>query len=159
MNRKITIFFGTLLLACSLSGAVLAKDGQHCRHYAPDKAFGRGYDHLLDGLGLTEEQESQINEIRQAKREKMSGSWEKRKDFHKELMEAVENNASEKELRKLIEKQNAARTDKMVEMLKTRQQILAVLTDDQRVKLKEKRQKMMEKMEQRMDNKPSPSEH
>lgn len=155
MKRYTTIFFGAVLLAFGLSGTVLANDNEHCRHAGPPgEHFGRGFERLIDDLGLTEEQMDQVKAIRQESHDKMEKNWNQGKDFRKELMDAVDNNASDKELRKLIEQQNAAHTEQMLAMLKTHRQILSVLTDEQRAKLKEKRQQMMEKMEERMDKRP-----
>ena len=148
MKRTTKLLAATALLTCALSGAVLAGDKERCRHLGPPGApFDRGFERLLNDLDLSEQQLDRIKEIRGARHEKLADGWQEHREFRERLMEAVHNNASERELRKLLEQQSSAHIDKMVEMLKTHQQILAVLTDEQRATLEEKRQHMLEKME------------
>lgn len=131
------ILAGTLLL--SGTGAALAYGGGHfgkddCRH------SGGAAMHGLKRLdNLSDEQRDQIKGIMRGQRDVMRDRMTDMRDSRMALRDAMQKGADEATLRPMAEKQGAMVTEMIMARAKVRNQIQAVLTEEQRQQLEQMR--------------------
>ena len=167
---KTTIF--TALMVLSLTTALYAGEGRReGRHSKDGDSVKNGQSHkrkehesrgkkMMKNLGLSEDQKEQVKDIHKAYKDKIKAAHksmsESRKAFRKLSLSDDVNEAELRELSKKI-------SDSMVELavLKNaiRNEMKAVLTEDQQEKFKQKRAEMKERMKKRMKNRKQRRKH
>ncbi|MGM0593445.1 MAG: Spy/CpxP family protein refolding chaperone [Pseudomonadota bacterium] len=130
------ILAGSLLLGGT--GAALAYGGGHfgkggCGHHGGSMHGVKRLDNLSDG------QRDQIRAIMSEQREAMRDRKDKMRDSRRALREAMQQGADEATLRPLAEKQGAAVTEMIMARARVRNQIHALLTEEQRQQLEQQR--------------------
>ncbi|KLV07539.1 periplasmic repressor CpxP [Photobacterium aquae] len=125
---------------------------------------GKGACGMHDGkqmfrqLDLSDEQKSQLQEMRKANREAMKSEWAKHhgemRANHQQMQKLVlADNFDEAAVRSLAEKMTEQQVERRVEMLKHRHDMLNVLTADQKAKYQQLQAERMEKCEARIADK------
>ena len=157
MNKIANVLISGLFVVGMLASVSALADDHRCRDgFAGGHSRGfshQGIEKLVDKLDLSDEQAAEIKAIReQAKSERLDrkDAMADRYEHRRELMDAVHNGASEREVRKLVEQQNEQRLEQILARAEVHQQMLAVLNDEQRVELEELREKRLEKMDRKM---------
>jgi len=162
MKRSIRILMFTGIAAASLSlvtAGVNAQQGHimfNTRMPPPDMdggpvgMHGFGHGHMRDmdimrmaeRLGLSQDQRDKIGKIIDEARPKMRKNGFDMMDNHKELHALMqEDKMDDKKLRSLTRRQGDLMADMMYQQMKMRSDIRAVLTDEQREKMKERKGK------------------
>ncbi|CCQ09945.1 envelope stress induced periplasmic protein [Pseudoalteromonas luteoviolacea B = ATCC 29581] len=130
MNTKKILLAGFVGLGLALSSGVTAKghDGGH-------EAFILKH-RIAQKLGLTESQKSEIQQILEQGRELIATLGGDRQ-AHLEQLKALLNDATfdETKARAILQGQQPEQLEIQIEQLRTRHQVLQVLTDEQRVLL------------------------
>jgi Spy/CpxP family protein refolding chaperone len=134
-KHLVAILAGTLLIGTT--GAVLASGDYHnrerCGHHG-------GSMHGLKRLdNLSDEQRDQIKAIMREQRDAMRDRRDEMRDSRRALRDAMQQGADEATLRPLAEKQGAMVTEMIMERAKVRNNINAVLTEEQRKQLEQQR--------------------
>ena len=147
--KKIVI--GTVAAAVMVAGAILvvAQRG----HKGPG-GFGRGGDHMLGmmahGLGLTDDQKGKVKSIVDASRTEAEPLVQQLRDNHKNLETlGTDGTFDQAKTEALAGEQAAIMSKLIVERQKTKAQIFALLTDEQKAKAAEMRQKFGDRMKGR----------
>ncbi len=154
MNKK--IFLGVtaiiLVVAAGLAGTVLAQGPG--RGFGPGPGFGRHSGwmlrHMTKELNLTTDQQTQIKNIMQAEKAKVQPLMQQLRQNEQAQDAAINSNFDEAQVRTFASQQAQIMTDLIVEKQRTKSQIYAVLTPEQRQKAQQLRQEHQQKMQQRM---------
>ncbi|WP_193164546.1 Spy/CpxP family protein refolding chaperone [Microbulbifer hainanensis] len=107
------------------------------------------FERMADKLDLTEGQKAQLKANMEANREAHKAQREQMHELHKQLREAIESGADQATLDKLGAQLGKLEVAKMQEMQKMHEQFEAILTDEQKAKLKEMKAQHMERWEER----------
>lgn len=139
------------LFAISASFAQPGQGGHRGRGFGPGPGPGMGPFgglRMLRELNLSDEQRQEIRGIMQTARE--SGVQKQLMDARKALQDAVENpTLDENNIRNLADQLGVAEGNAAVERAHIRQQILQILTDEQRQELEKMQAETKQKMEKR----------
>ena len=156
MKKKLVIAAAALPMMFATAGAYAFGGKGGCGMDGPKGHFDRD---VLRQLDLTEEQKDKLRDLRDAKRDEMQAKRDEFKDTriaemkaHHQAVQALVladdfDEAKAQELAKaMIEKQS----DRRVEKMKTKHEMLSILTEEQKAKLKDLQAERMEKMSGKM---------
>lgn len=145
---KTSIIIASLLLL-ALSGGVLAEHhGKKCDHEGHGMHHRGGGTAMLDqAVGLTDEQKVAVENVHNKYKEEMKSIGGKRKGDHWGLMALDPNDANYETKVQELAKENAKIAEqKTLLRAKKHAEVMAILTDEQKQKLKEHRKEMKSKM-------------
>ena len=150
MHKK---FFATIVIVLA-AAAGLAAYAQH-----PGRGFGRhrGWmlQHMTKQLNLTEAQQTQIKSIMADSRTRMKPLMQQLHQNQQAQNANINGTFDEAQARAFAGKQAQVMTDLMVERQRTKSQIYAVLTPDQRAKaqqlMQERKQRRQEHLKKSLD--------
>jgi len=157
-------FKSPLIVGLLMSGLVLAggayagQDSKPCPDHPPMHKFGpeqggRAMGHMMKELNLTEAQQAQLKTQREAQEQNRKARFEKMKTAREALHQAVESGASDAKLKSLAADIGKLESENALDMAKSQQAFMAILTPEQKQKMEKMRaehqQKMQERMEQR----------
>lgn len=139
-----------LVVAAGLAGTVLAQ--------GPGREFGPGFrhhggwmlGHMTKELNLTADQQSQIKSIMQAERSKTQPLMQQLRQNEQAQNATITGNFDEEQARTFANKQTQIMSDLIVEKQRTKSQIYAVLTPEQRQKAQQLMQQRQQKRQQWM---------
>lgn len=145
--KKIVI--GTIATAVIVAGAIFVV-AQRGGHKGPG-GFGRGGDHMIGmmahGLGLSDEQKGKVKEIVEASRANVEPLVQQLRDTHKNLeVLGTDGSLDQAKTEALAAEQAGIMSKLIVEKQKAKAQVFALLTDEQKAKAAEMRQKFGERM-------------
>ena len=149
-TRKVLVLPIVIAAGLFSVGAAQADSGWFGKgkHDRGERQYER-MEHLSDMLDMTEEQEGQLKAILKSAKEDRKSTKVSRKQMRKEMMLM---SPDDPEFMTKVEQQAdvaaAQMKSKMISFAKTRQEIHAILTDEQKQKMK----RMMEKRMKRMDD-------
>jgi protein CpxP len=144
--KKVTIaIIAVIVLAVGAIFVVAQKSGKH-----GGDGFGRGAHRgsgmMLRGLDLTDEQKAQVKQIMEASKTKVQPVFEGLKANHQKLQDLTANGAfDEAQVTAVANEQAALSAQLIVERERTKSQVFALLTDAQKAKAAEMRDKMKER--------------
>lgn len=135
-----------LVVAAGMAGTLLAQ--------GPGQNFGPGFrhhggwmlKHMTKELNLTTDQQTQIKSIMQAQKSKVQPLMQQLRQNRQAESANITGNFDENQARTFANKQTQLMSDLIVEQERTKSQIYAVLTPEQR----QKAQQLMQQHEQRM---------
>jgi len=153
MKQKILIATAVVLsLAAGLAITAVAQ-GRHGK-------FGRHGDwmlrHMTKELNLTDAQQTQIKSILQAEKTKIQPLMKQLRDNRQAADSNVSGAFDENQARTFANQQAQIMSNLMVEKQRTRSQIYAVLTPDQRAKAKQLMQERQQRRQQHMQKDSQP---
>ena len=158
MKRVKTVLMTIALAGLTLGGISVQAGDQADARYGMDKRHGgekhgggRRMEKMAERLDLSDEQRAEMEKIHQSAGESMAPLHEKMKAGMKAEREALENGASEVELEKLAAETAKARVALMIHRRDVKQQVTAVLTEEQKAKLAEMKAERRAKMEERRE--------
>src|SRR5690348_15604860 len=155
MKKKFFLGLTAIILAAAagLTGTIMAQ--------GPGRGFGPGsrhhvgwmLRHMTKELNLTTDQQNQIKSIMQGERTKTRPLMQQMRQNEQQQNAAINGNFDEAQARAFANKQAQIMSDLIVEKQRTRSQIYAVLTPEQREKaqqlMQERQQKVQERMQKR----------
>lgn len=157
MNKKVFVAVTAIVLAIAagMAGTVFAQ-GPGGRGFGP--GFGPGFGrhggwmlhHMAKELNLTADQQAQIKSIFQAERTKVQPLMQQLRQNEQAQNATVNGNFDEAQARAFASKQTQIMSDLIVEKQRTKSQIYAVLTPEQRQKAQQLMQEHQQKMQERM---------
>lgn len=135
-----------LVVAAGMAGTMLAQ--------GPGQNFGHGFrhhggwmlQHMTKELNLTTDQQTQIKNIMQAQKSKTQPLMQQMRQNRQAEEANITGNFDENQARTFANKQSQIMSDLIVEQERTKSQIYAVLTPEQR----QKAQQLMQQRQQRM---------
>lgn len=152
MKKKFFLGLTAIILAAAagLVGTVMAQ--------GPGRGFGPGFRHnngwmlrhMTKELNLTTDQQTQIKSIMQAEKTKTRPLMQQMRQNEQQQNAAINGNFDEAQARAFASKQAQIMSDLIVEKERTKSQIYAVLTPEQRQKAQQLMQERQQKMQQRM---------
>jgi Spy/CpxP family protein refolding chaperone len=155
MKRSAVLILSIILIA---TGAIFifAQKGDNGEG---NKGFGRhggkhrgGHEFFLRGLDLTDEQQTQVKQIAEASRKKNKSVHEQMRTNHQKLDELTANGAfDEAQVTAIANQQGALSAQMIVEKERTKSQIFALLTDEQKAKAAQIKEQMKERFKNRME--------
>ena len=155
MNKRILFLAVTaiiLAIAAGVGGTVFAQ--------GPGPGFGHGHRHggwmlgrMSKELNLTADQQNQIKSIMQAERSKTQPLMQQMRQNEQAQNATINGNFDEAQARAFAQKQTQIMNDLIVEKQRTKSQIYAVLTPEQRQKALQLMQEHQQKMQERMQKK------
>ena len=145
--KKVTIaIIAIIVLAIGAIFVVAQKSGGH----GFGRGFHRGDEMMLRGLNLTDEQKAQVKQIMEASKTKAQPVFEGLKANHQKLEVLTANGAfDEAHVTAVANEQAALSAQLIVERERTKSQVFALLTDAQKTKASEMRDKMKERFKDR----------
>lgn len=157
--KKIAVAILSCLLIVSGVIFVFAQSGEGAKDFGKRGHRGGGHGFFLRGLDLTDEQKAQFKQIMEASREKNKGVFEQLKANRQKLDEITANGAfDEAQVTAIAQQQAALHAQMIVERERVKAQIFAILTDEQRAKATEMREKMKERFKNKMNRFQSPEQ-
>jgi protein CpxP len=152
MKKKFFLGLTAIILAAAagLVGTVMAQGPG--RGFAPGFRNHNGWmlRHMTKELNLTTDQQTQIKSIMQAEKTKTRPLTQQMRQNEQQQNAAINGNFDEAQARAFANKQAQIMSDLMVEKQRTKSQIYAVLTPEQRQKAQQLMQERQQKMQQRM---------
>ena len=155
MNKRILFLAVTaiiLAIAAGVGGTVLAQ--------GPGPGFGHGHRHggwmlgrMSKELNLTADQQTQIKSIMQTERSKTQPLKQQMRQNEQAQNATINGNFDEAQARAFAQKQTQIMNDLIVEKQRTKSQIYALLTPEQRQKAQQLMQQHQQKMQERMQKK------
>ena len=139
-----------LVVAAGMAGTLLAQ--------GPGQNFGHGFrhhggwmlQHMTKELNLTTDQQTQIKGIMQAQKSKVQPLMQQMRQNRQAEEANITGNFDENQARAFANKQSQIMSDLIVERERTKSQIYAVLTPDQRQKAQQLMQQRQQRMKERM---------
>ena len=110
------------------------------------------FDKIAEQLALTEGQKAQIRADREATLGERKALRQQSRELRKQIQVALREGADQSALDGYAAELGALEVQKMQQRHQSRQQFLAVLTDEQKAELEALKQKRMEKHQQRMQD-------
>ena len=152
MKKKFFLGLTAIILAAAagLAGTAMAQ--------GPGRGFGPGFRHhsgwmlrhMTKELNLTTDQQNQIKNIMQAEKTKTRPLMQQMRQNEQQQNAAINGNFDEAQARAFASKQAQIMSDLIVEKQRTKSQIYAVLTPEQRQKAQQLMQERQQKIQQRM---------
>jgi len=128
--------------------------GDHAKHGERGARGGRGGGMMFRGINLTEDQKAKIKTISESFRERTKGLHQELRGKRQELHQAGDNGTFNESLATQKLTETAGLQAKLMgERFKMRQEMLAVLTADQKTQLEQKRAEMKAKRAERGERK------
>jgi len=162
VNKKLFLVPVALILAVAagLAGTVFAQG------HGPESGFGRhgGWmlKHMAKELNLTDAQQAQIKTIMQAERPKIKPLMQQLRQNEQAQNAAINGEFNEQQARAFAQKQTQIMNDLIVEKQRTKSQIYAVLTPEQRQKalqlMQQREQRHQERMQKKSQQQAQPSQ-
>ena len=154
--KKITVAILSIILVAMGAMFIFAQNGGNAEG---KQGFGKrgghkrgGHGLFLRGLDLTDEQKAQVKTVTEASREKTKSLHEQLKASREQLDQATANGAfDEAQVTALAQAQAALHAQMIVEKERVKSQIFALLTDEQKAKASEMREKMKERFKNRLN--------
>jgi len=139
-----------LVVAAGMAGTLLAQ--------GPGQNFHRGFrhhdgwmlQHMTKELNLTTDQQTQIKSIMQAQKSKTQPLMQQMRQNRQAESANITGNFDENQARTFANKQSQIMSDLIVEQERTKSQIYAVLTPEQRQKAQQLMQQRQQRMQERM---------
>ena len=139
-----------LVVAAGMAGTLLAQ--------GPGQNFGYGFrhhggwmlGHIAKQLNLTADQQTQIKSIMQAQKSKVQPLMQQMRQNRQAEEANITGNFDENQARSFANKQSQIMSDLIVEQERTKSQIYAVLTPEQRQKAQQLMQQRQQRMQERM---------
>ena len=155
MNKKI-LFLAlaaiVLAVAAGMGGTVLAH-GQGEGYGAGFHRHGGMFGHMKKELNLTADQQQKIKGIMQAERSKTQPMVQQLRQNEQAQNASINGSFDEAQARAFAQKQSQIMSDLIVEKQRTKSEIYAVLTPEQRQKAQQLMQQHEQKMQERMQQK------
>lgn len=160
MKKVLIAILSVVLIATGAIFIFAQKGGQDGRHgFGKHGKRGGGHGFFLRGLDLTDEQKAQVKQIMEASREKNKGVFEQLKANRQKLNEVTANGAfDEAQVTAIANSQAALQAQMIVEKERTKSQIFAVLTDEQKAKAAAMKEQMKERFKERMNKRKNAQE-
>lgn len=145
---KTPIIIASLLLVAFSGGALAGDHGKKCDHKEHHVQHHRGDGEMLDrAVDLSDEQKVALENIRNKYREEMKSVGGKHKGGHWGLMKLDPSDADYEAKVQALAKENAKVAEQRTLLrAKKHAEVMAILTDEQKDKLKEHRKEMKSKM-------------
>jgi Spy/CpxP family protein refolding chaperone len=139
-----------LVVAAGMAGTMLAQ--------GPGQNFGQGFRHhggwmlrhMTKELNLTTDQQTQIKSIMQAQKGKVQPLMQQLRQNRQAENANITGSFDENQARAFANKQTQIMSDLIVEQERTKSQIYAVLTPEQRQKAQQLMQQRQQRMQERM---------
>ena len=139
MKKRITVIVSIAVLVIGATVFAVAQGPEAMRrmHGGPH-GHGDMLEHMARELNLTEDQKTQAKGIMDAAESAASGIHTKLEEIHKQLDAATANGQfDENQVRTLANQQAQLQAEMMVEHLRAKSKIFAILTPEQRAKAEE----------------------
>lgn len=150
--KKLTVAILSIILVAMGAMFIFAQDG--AANKEGKRGFGKrgdGHKMMLRGLDLTDEQKAQIKTITQASKETSQPIREQMKANREKLQTLSDDgNFDQAQVQEIANRQGALSAQMIVEKEKTKSQIYAILTPEQKAKAAEMKARFKQKREQRM---------
>lgn len=141
----------TVLVTLGATGMAMAYGGMgmgHGKGGGQGSCNERGEMRGMKGIdNLTEAQQGQLKTIFESHREQMQGQRKQLQESRQALHQAVAQGAKASELDALASRQAELMKQQILQRAQQGQQMMAVLTDEQRVQVEQRREARMERME------------
>lgn len=146
MNRRIMVIASIAILVVGAAIFAVAQGPEAMRKmHGPGGPHGHGdmLEHMSRELNLTDEQKTQVKAIMDATETSAQGTHAKLDEVHKQLEAATANGQfDEGQVRTLANQLGQLQADMMVEHLRAKSKVFAVLTPEQRTKAEAMHQRM-----------------
>ena len=147
MKRRILMIASIAVLVIGATIFAVAQGPEQMRKM---HSYGRGphghgdmLEHMARELNLTDAQKQQVKGVMEATESSAQGIHAKMEEIHKQIEAATANGQfDETQVRTLANQQAQIQADMMVEHLRAKSKIFAVLTPEQRTKAEEMHQRM-----------------
>jgi periplasmic protein CpxP/Spy len=153
MKKKFFLAVTAIILAVAagMAGTVLAQ-GPEFGAGGPEFGHRGGWmlRHMTRELSLTADQQAQVKSIMQAERTKVQPLVQQLRQNEQAENAAINSNFDEAQARAFANKQTQIMSDLIVEKQRTKSQIYALLTPEQRQKAQQLMQDHQQKMQERM---------
>jgi Spy/CpxP family protein refolding chaperone len=150
MSRKRLIVISAILLGVLLSAAIAQNVVKHARtrYAAMTFPFGnRAVEFLTDYLDLTDQQQAQIKSILAQEHTQLQPLVAEARQVHQQVQTAaLSDNFDASQVRSILEQHKDDLINLAVEAARTENQVVKVLTPDQRAKLEKLRARHQERM-------------
>jgi len=143
-------FFNSIAVGAEDAGTAKGKCGEHWKHRHWDR---HGHHHLWKKLNLTDEQKKEVFSIRLEERAKMKPFVEKLKAGRDQLRALPMGQFDEAKVRAVAKGQADIRTELIVEKQRMKSRIYGVLTQEQRAKVEQMREKWKSRHEKEQEDK------
>lgn len=136
--NKWKAMMGSLALAGALAVPAVTLAQDDFVHTFTSRHHGSHFlEHMEEELGLTEGQVAQLKANREANRDVRKSQRDQMRELRKQLREAIDSGADQGTLDELGAQLGKLHVAKMQEMQQMRQQFEVILTEEQKVKLKQ----------------------
>ncbi len=150
MSKKRLIIISAILLALLLTAAVAQNVVKHqrARYAAAMLPFGhRAVEFLTDYLDLTDQQQTQIKSILTEERSKMQPLLADARQVHQQIQNAaLADNFDPNQVRTILDQHKDSLINLAVEAARTQNEVVKVLTPEQRAKLEKLHARHQERM-------------
>ena len=147
MNKK--VIFGILALVVLATGAIFVTAQKRAHTGGPEFGPGHGTHFIgmaLRGLDLTDEQKAKVKEIMDASRTNVEPLMQQLRDNHAKISGlGTDGTFDQAAVEALATEQGSITAKLIVEKEKAKAQVFAILTDEQKAKAAEMRQKFEER--------------
>ncbi len=142
MKKRILVIasIAVLVIGATIFAVAQGPEGMRKMHGYPRGPHGHGdmLEHMSRELNLTEAQKQQVKAIFESTESTATGIHTKLEDIHTQLEAATANGQfDETQVRTLANQQAQLQADMMVEHLRAKSKVFAVLTPEQRTKAEE----------------------
>ena len=154
MRNRILIIAGIAVLVIGAAALAIGRgfQGGGWHAFQGPEGHGRGPDghghgdmleHMARELNLTDAQKAQVKTIMESAESSSQGTREKLEEVHKQIEAATANGQfDETQVRTLASQQAQLEADMMVEHLRAKSKVFAILTAEQRTKAEEMHKRM-----------------
>ena len=144
------LLIGGLLVSFAMAPlAVMAGEGhKHCPHHGAGFGLGKGGQHLLQKLDLSEEQQAALKAQREANAESHKALGEQHKQAKEALMAAAEAGESDSKLQTLADALGKLQAQQALARAQEHKALLSLLTPEQKTKLGELKAMHQAKMQE-----------
>jgi len=139
-----------LVVAAGMAGTLLAQGPGQNLHRGFRHHDGWMLQHMTKELNLTTDQQTQIKSIMQAQKSKTQPLMQQMRQNRQAESANITGNFDENQARTFANKQSQIMSDLIVEQERTKSQIYAVLTPEQRQKAQQLMQQRQQRMQERM---------
>ncbi|WP_196140049.1 Spy/CpxP family protein refolding chaperone [Aliikangiella sp. G2MR2-5] len=155
-NLAIATLLSTAIMSLPTVYAKADDDGENVREF-PGKMHrmeGRhhGFKRMLAHVGLTDEQKSQIHQLKESNKEAVEARHEKIHELKMQIHQLLKGDEIDRQAVKNLSYQVAdLKVEQAIMHAGLKKQVLAMLTDEQKSKMEEMKKKRIERMKAHMD--------
>ena len=145
MKKRIIVIasIAVLVIGATIFAVAQGPEAMKRMHGYGPHGHGDMLEHMSRELNLTDEQKQQVKAIMESVESSAQGIHAKLEETHKQLEAATANGQfDEAQVRTLANQQAQLEADMMVEHLRAKAKVFAILTPEQRVKAEEMHQRM-----------------